>query len=331
VVHQEVDRLPARYRRVVVLCDLQGESYESAAARLRVPVGTVRSRLSRARDRLRGQLIRRGLALPGGAGATLATSEASAAVPARLIASTIRLANLAEASGLAGVAGSTPALALARGVLRAGGWNGIGKAGAALAGVVVGLAGAGVFAPGGNLAAIHPPVAEAQPAPRVAAQAAPPAPTPPRGGDPLQDLPRLQGRWVVVAGEQHGAPLDLVVGDRLVIEGDRFLWTAERGEPERIFRRGTTRGTIALEPGADPRRIDLLESGRTLRAIYRLLGDEDQLTLCLSDPDVSGPPRRFTSEPGSRTLLLVFRREASGVRRGVPFAPDHGATGKDRP
>src|SRR5262249_58701936 len=92
VVHEEVNRLPARYRLVVVLCDLQSESYETAAARLRVPIGTIRSRLWRARERLRGRIARRGLALPAGAVPALLTSgEASAAVPAHLAASTLKL------------------------------------------------------------------------------------------------------------------------------------------------------------------------------------------------------------------------------------------------
>ena len=53
VLHQEIDRLPERHRIVVVLCDLEGRSYEEAARHLRCPVGTVRSRLARARERLR--------------------------------------------------------------------------------------------------------------------------------------------------------------------------------------------------------------------------------------------------------------------------------------
>lgn len=44
--------LPLRYREVVVLCDLQETSYLDAAAALGCPVGTVRSRLSRARSLL---------------------------------------------------------------------------------------------------------------------------------------------------------------------------------------------------------------------------------------------------------------------------------------
>lgn len=44
-----VEALPASQREVVALCGLLGYDYESAAAILEVPVGTVRSRLSRAR------------------------------------------------------------------------------------------------------------------------------------------------------------------------------------------------------------------------------------------------------------------------------------------
>jgi RNA polymerase sigma-70 factor (ECF subfamily) len=45
-------RLPVHYREVVVLCELNGLSYEEAAAVAGCPVGTVRSRLSRARQML---------------------------------------------------------------------------------------------------------------------------------------------------------------------------------------------------------------------------------------------------------------------------------------
>jgi RNA polymerase sigma-70 factor, ECF subfamily len=45
-------RLPVRYREVVVLCELNGLSYEEAAAVAGCPIGTVRSRLSRARRML---------------------------------------------------------------------------------------------------------------------------------------------------------------------------------------------------------------------------------------------------------------------------------------
>jgi len=46
-------RLPRREQDVIALCDWSGLSYEEAAGALGVPVGTVRSRLSRGRRRLR--------------------------------------------------------------------------------------------------------------------------------------------------------------------------------------------------------------------------------------------------------------------------------------
>jgi RNA polymerase sigma factor (sigma-70 family) len=59
VLHQEIMRLPERYRSVVVLCELEGLSYLQAADRLKLPLGTVQSRLARARQRLRGRLVER--------------------------------------------------------------------------------------------------------------------------------------------------------------------------------------------------------------------------------------------------------------------------------
>lgn len=51
--------LPARYREVIVLCDLQELDYAETAAVLKVPIGTVRSRLHRGRQLLMERLRRR--------------------------------------------------------------------------------------------------------------------------------------------------------------------------------------------------------------------------------------------------------------------------------
>ena len=51
-----VDALPDAYRLVVVLVELQGYTYEEAAALLALPVGTVRSRLNRGRGLLQKAL-----------------------------------------------------------------------------------------------------------------------------------------------------------------------------------------------------------------------------------------------------------------------------------
>ena len=63
-VERALERLPVDQRLVVVLCDVQGLSYEETADALELALGTVKSRLSRARARLRDDLIARG-ELPG--------------------------------------------------------------------------------------------------------------------------------------------------------------------------------------------------------------------------------------------------------------------------
>jgi RNA polymerase sigma-70 factor, ECF subfamily len=50
LLREAVLRLPDHYREPVTLCDLEGKSYSEAAALLECPVGTVRSRLNRARS-----------------------------------------------------------------------------------------------------------------------------------------------------------------------------------------------------------------------------------------------------------------------------------------
>jgi RNA polymerase sigma factor (sigma-70 family) len=62
VLHEEIDQLPERYRAPTVLCDMEGLTEGQAVRRLGRPVGTIRSRLRRGRQRLPCRLIRRGLA-----------------------------------------------------------------------------------------------------------------------------------------------------------------------------------------------------------------------------------------------------------------------------
>jgi RNA polymerase sigma factor (sigma-70 family) len=81
-IDEEIARLPCRYRSAVALCYLEGLTQEQAARRLRCPVGTIQSRLHRARERLRPALARRGLAPAGWSAVTLARVD----VPPALVA-----------------------------------------------------------------------------------------------------------------------------------------------------------------------------------------------------------------------------------------------------
>jgi RNA polymerase sigma-70 factor (ECF subfamily) len=55
-VREAVPKLPAVYREVLILCDLQGLAYETVAGIIDCPVGTVRSRLHRARSLLANKI-----------------------------------------------------------------------------------------------------------------------------------------------------------------------------------------------------------------------------------------------------------------------------------
>ncbi len=61
IIHEEIDRLPTLHQRAVVLCDLEGQTYEQAARQLGCRVGTLKSRLARGREKLRMRLARRGI------------------------------------------------------------------------------------------------------------------------------------------------------------------------------------------------------------------------------------------------------------------------------
>jgi RNA polymerase sigma factor (sigma-70 family) len=119
LLHEELSRLPEKHRAAIVLCDLEGLTYEEAARDLNCALGTLKTRLTTGRKRLRERLIRRGIA-PATAtlAAGLVAERASAAVPAKLAALTAE-AGVQCAIGRAAGCGlvSTSVLTLTEGVL----------------------------------------------------------------------------------------------------------------------------------------------------------------------------------------------------------------------
>jgi RNA polymerase sigma-70 factor (ECF subfamily) len=65
LVHRGLRALPAELRLPLILCDLQGRPYEEIAAELAIPLGTVKSRINRARLELAKRLIGRRSQLAG--------------------------------------------------------------------------------------------------------------------------------------------------------------------------------------------------------------------------------------------------------------------------
>ncbi|WP_406699206.1 sigma-70 family RNA polymerase sigma factor [Singulisphaera sp. Ch08] len=119
VLHREINRLPDVFRSAVVLCYFERLTLDEAAHRLRWPVGTLRSRLARAREKLRRGLSRRGVAFSGPALiSALAPRSASASVSPLLCNTTTLAATAFVARHAASGARSASATTLAQEVLR---------------------------------------------------------------------------------------------------------------------------------------------------------------------------------------------------------------------
>ena len=168
VLHEEIERLPDRFRLPVVLCDLQGLTRDQAADHLGCTEGALRNRLAKGRDLLRRRLTRRGIT-----GAVPFVAPPS--LPESLVATTLR-----AAAGDASEAVATLVTAAMRGWI-------LGRFSAAAVvipilalGTAVALWGAGLRVPGGI-----PPTTGPQP---VQAPAAPPQPR--RHPLPLSDRRR---------------------------------------------------------------------------------------------------------------------------------------------
>src|SRR5262249_27418868 len=136
-------RLPARYREPLVLCYLEGLTTEAAARRLRCPQGTILSRLSRGRERLRTRLTRRGLAPDNGLiPQALPVPDEATGVPVPVLPATLQLGTRSLERSTAAASVSAAVASLTNGVLQAMLWaklKAYGLVGLALAASAVGV------------------------------------------------------------------------------------------------------------------------------------------------------------------------------------------------
>ena len=215
VLDDEVQRLPEKYRAAFVLCHLQGLTNQEAADTLGCPLGTVLSRLSWARQRLRVRLARRGLAISAvGLATVLADNAASAAIAPALIQSTLVSS---ERFATCAAAGTAPSVLLAEGVLKTMFASKLILSAAAFLGLLV----------LGAVSAVHRTQAAAAP-PR----ATPGAPVPARAKIPAEPKEvirsissRLNGRILVLGTEIDPKTLTAKQRERLLQSGNLLTVT----------------------------------------------------------------------------------------------------------
>ncbi|HET6572340.1 MAG TPA: sigma-70 family RNA polymerase sigma factor [Fimbriiglobus sp.] len=118
LLDEELARLPERYRRAVVACDLNGRSRSQAARDLGWPEGTVAARVAKGRELLAARLRQRGVTLSSAALAAVLASAARADLPPSLAANAVAAA-LEFASGAASASVPPVSRMLAEGVMRA--------------------------------------------------------------------------------------------------------------------------------------------------------------------------------------------------------------------
>jgi RNA polymerase sigma factor (sigma-70 family) len=307
VLDTELSHLPEKYRAPLVLCYLEGKTNAEAARLLGWTKGTVSGRLARARDLLRGRLVRRGLTLaPALLAAPLFEGTASAALPASLAVSTVKAAVAGAAPAVAAGLVSSHAVALAEGVSHA-------MFLAKLKAVVITLAAIAVLGTGGGLVTYHTLADETGTGGPDKA-----GPSGRQAGKARTDQEALQGTWVGVSVRKNGeAPGQ----GKLNVNSIRFRFAGDKVTLSYEGKR-TGGATYRLDPNAKPKEIHFLDDQDFNKdpqvGIYELEGNT--LTLCVRNAD-QGPPTEFAAEKGSGSqMLMVLRRQTPRAAGGADGA-----------
>jgi RNA polymerase sigma factor (sigma-70 family) len=307
ILDQELGRLPDRYRIVLVLCDLESRTRKEAAEELRLPQGTVASRLARARTMLAKRLTQRGVALSGGAlAAALSQQAAMAGVPASVVSRTVQVASLVVTGKAATGIMSINVAVLTEGVTNA-------MLVSKITRWMVGLLVLSLIALGGGLAAQHVVGTDSVKAEKEAAGAGPGSPdaTPPKTVSP--------------PGQRAAAPFE--------------IFTGRLEDPKKAGLRGPVQVLNPMGVGFEMDERSYLRYQRLLRA-GKVKGAGDSLAVGLADEH--GFPRggvldHFEPEfnPATGTISVCgvlpnsdgLLRPGMFVRVRLEFGPPAGAGG----
>jgi RNA polymerase sigma-70 factor (ECF subfamily) len=290
ILDEEIHRLPGKYRLPIVLCYVNGLSHDEAARQLGCPVGTVESWLSRARERLRSRLSRRGFSLSTGLLGSVLMRQAptsSASFPPVWVDSAASVAMQATGStGLVAGVVSAPIVSMAQGVF--------GEMLVTKMKIVATLTLLALGAGAGVLASRVPHAGPAHDGLAGTIRAAGDGQNP---ADPVPDEKRIQGTWLGVGGKEQGkdAPEDAIKDLKVVFSGDKVTVNRPAGE---------RKGTFKLDPSRKPRTIDMTfdVQGRmaTVRGVYEF--DGERLKICLSESGEERPADLDDAKGSLRTL-----------------------------
>jgi RNA polymerase sigma factor (sigma-70 family) len=254
LLDEALNRLPAKYRSAIVLCDLEGKTIKEAARQLDCPPGTVASRLAGGRALLAKRLTRYGLCLTA---VTVAQGLAQGAVPPSipnlLIASTLAAAATVAAGQEVANVISAKVVVLTERVVKAMLITKL-KTLTIVALVAAALAGGGVLLS-------YPPLRAAQEKDQPAATSTVAAPD----EKPKSDKELIQGTWIPVSGEQDGKEIPKERFCRsLTFTEDKFTMQLRGG--------GVREGTYTIDPEKKPKELDMTWDNKTYMGIYEFKG-----------------------------------------------------------
>ncbi|MCU0704075.1 MAG: sigma-70 family RNA polymerase sigma factor [Fimbriiglobus sp.] len=283
----ELNQLPDRYRLPLVLCCLQGLSYEEAARQLNVKPGTLSGRLSRAKAILRDRLQARGVAVPA---ASLAVLLADPPRGSALSPEIIRAIVTAAFAPL----GSDRVSTVSNGVNHMLTVQSFARRSVAVLAVAAVVLLGGAFAARMTTDEAKKPVAEP---PKAKAKT---------------DHELMQGEWVFDSAEAVGGQngIDQAWHSVVTFDGDKLTVTKYQGFDWKT--------TFKLDPTTSPKQFDMTVNDLarkvmgfkdgTIKGIYRL--DGEALEMCLGETPDAPRPTAFETGPKLKQFRFSLKRKA---------------------